>query len=85
MTETNKDIVGFKPDYKRDLIISRLQECQLFEEVDQITIQAFLVRPVVTYQRSKATLVELALKLGSLLGILRLITYVIHEVHYRRF
>jgi len=85
MTATDKDIVGFKPDYKRNLIISRLQEYELFDEYDKITFQAFLVRPMVTYQRSKATLVELALKLGSMLGILRLITFMIHEVHYRRF
>ena len=85
MTETDWDVTGLSKDISKSLLVSGLTEHYVYGPTPHFSIKAFVMRPVTVFQRTKATLVEAILKIGSLLGILSLFSILIQTLHFRSF
>ena len=85
MTQTNHDILGFSLQFDRALLVNNLIDHYSYPALFDIKIRAYAERPVTVFSRTHPTLLEVIMKIGSLLGILSLVNFVFFYIHSKLF
>lgn len=85
LTLSDDDIWGLNPKLTRTLLVSNLVEKYTYPLDNTIKIKFYVQRPVLVFQRNRTTFLDSLLKIGGLLGIVRLATIFISFLHFNLF
>lgn len=85
LTQTDSDLLGFKPQITKNLFVRKLIEVVKYDSPNIIHISCMMMRPVVAFIRSRPTVLDAILKMGGLLGILRLASILVYAIHLKMF
>ncbi len=85
ISQTDVDKWGVSSNLVREIVVSNLLETFTSEYDYGIKIFLFVLRPVEVFKRVRYTVLDAILKIGGLLGIMKLVTVFIFSVHLRLF
>ncbi|TNV78860.1 hypothetical protein FGO68_gene4614 [Halteria grandinella] len=85
MTVTDSDVSGFTTNLEKQVMVNNLINYVTYNSRTTMQFITYVQRPVIVFRRSYQTFLEAILKIGSLLGILRLAKSLLYYFHFRLF
>ena len=85
LSQTDEDKWGISQDLIREVVVANHLETFISDYQYGVKIFLFVLRPVQVFKRVRYTVLDAILKIGGLLGIMKLVTIFIFSVHLRLF